>query len=236
MRTIRNCLATGPRPAVRQGLGSLSRALGALLLCVCAAAQAQIIQNGSFEAPAITDGSLQASVPTGWTGGAVLMNPLDNGAIPGNAFIWPQAADGQQFEDIGNTAAFALSQAIEIVDPGTYEFHWMDNVGGVPAPPGFDTAPYAVTLTDAGAKQVFSAAFDSYHADGQWQSRTIQQALGAGSYTLTFTSLNQPNHTDTLIDAVSVGAAPPVPEPGSALMLLAGWAALQSCRRERHRR
>lgn len=188
---------------------------------------AAILLNGGFEEPAIADGTLQAVTPAGWSGGAVMMNPLASGAIPGNPFIWPQAAQGSQFEDIGNTAAFALSQAFVSPAGGAYTITWQDNVGGVPALPGFQTAPYAVSLIDAAAQTILNATYDSYHADGQWVLRTLTATLAAGSYTLTFTSLNQANRTDTLIDAVSVDpAVTTVPEPTGAWLLAAGLAAL----------
>lgn len=208
--------------------------LTAALLCSALAAHAQILQNGSFEQPAIGDGTLQAVTPTGWSGGALLMNPLAGGAIPGNVFLWPQAADGTQFEDIGNTATFALSQTFAIASSQAYAIEWQDNVGGVPALPGFQTAPYAVSLLDDAAQTIFSVSLDSYHADGQWVARTLTPTLAAGSYTLTFTSLNLPNRTDTLIDAVSVspaGAVTPVPEPATAWLIAAGLAALAWRRR-----
>lgn len=166
-----------------------------------------MLQNGGFEAPAIADASLQAVTPASWTGGAALMNPNTSGAISGNPFTWPQPAEGQQYDDIGNTPATPLSQAFTVTTAATYRITWQDNTG-LNIVPGFRTAPYLVTLIDGSSQQVFSLNLDSYHPTGAWETRTTDRVLSAGTYTLTFASQNSANRTDTLIDAVSVKAVP----------------------------
>lgn len=158
--------------------------------------------------PALADGTLATAVATPWSGGVVTLNPDAAGRITGNVFVWPQAAEGMQYRDIGNTSGTPLSQGFAIGTAGSVTVSWQDHTG-LGVLPGYQTAPYRVTLTGAGGAIVYSADFDSWHASGAWQARSATLTLGVGSYTLTFASQNLPNHTDTLIDAVSVlGPAP----------------------------
>lgn len=156
------------------------------------------------------------------------MNPSAGGTFAGNPFLWPQAADGAQYEDIGNEAKYALSQTFLVGAADTYQLSWQDNTA-LNILPGFRTAPYSVTMMDSMATMVLFDTLDSYHVSGAWQTRSILQYLDVGSYTLTFTSLNQFNRTDTLIDAVSLSvAAAAVPEPATALIVVVGLGALVS--------
>lgn len=154
------------------------------------------------------------------------MNPSAAGTLAGSPFLWPQASDGSQYEDIGNEAKFALSQAFVVADADTYLLAWQDNTG-LNIAPGFQTAPYSVAIRDAASTVVFTSALDSYHSDGAWAARSARQFLDAGTYTLTFTSLNQFNQTDTLIDTVSLVVAPlSVPEPATSFLVAMGLATL----------
>ncbi len=194
--------------------------LFATLAGVARSSHALIIQNGDFESPVLADGTFQAISPSSWTGGAVLMNPNAAGGLIGNVFTWPQAPSGQQYEDIGNTAQFVLSQAFSIPSRGVYTFAWQDNTA-LNIISGFQTAPYSISLIDASLQPVFAFNFDSYHSNGTWQPHGLTQDLTSGTYTLKFTSLNLPNHTDTLIDAVTVNINP-VPEPSSIFLFSIG--------------
>lgn len=205
----------------------------ASFLVAAPAARAELIQNGSFEIQAIPDGTLQAATPSNWSGGAVLMNPNVAGGLAGNPFTWPQAATGQQYEDIGNEPKYALSQSFIVSDADTYILQWLDNTA-LNILPGFQTAPYSLSVVDASSNIVFSSALDSWHADGEWMPRELSGYLDAGSYTVAFTSLNSFNRTDTLIDGVSLSLAPnAVPEPSTVLLLCLGVFALyltRTCR------
>lgn len=78
------------------------------------AVSAAIIENGSFESPALADGAAARVTPTAWqwlgSAGSVI-NPA-SGSIP--------AFDGAQFVDLGNTSAFALRQDFSIAVGGSY--------------------------------------------------------------------------------------------------------------------
>ena len=204
-----------------------TRLMSAAIIATCipapTAALANLIANGSFEVPAIADGTLQAITPLAWTGGAALMNPSAAGTFAGNPFLWPQAPEGAQYEDIGNEAKYALSQNFVVADADTYLLLWQDNTA-LNIAPGFQTAPYSVAIRDSASTVVFTIALDSYHSDGAWVARSVQQFLNVGTYSLTFTSLNQFNRTDTLVDAVSL--AVPVPEPATSLLVTIGLSTL----------
>lgn len=167
----------------------------------------ELIVNGDFELPAIADGTLLAAEADGWTGGVLVMNPNAAGALAGNIFTWPQAPSGQQYRDIGNTPATPLSQSFTVASAGSVTLSWQDG-SGLNIPPGYQTGPYRVTLTDAAAATVYSADFDGWRASGAWQLRSVTLSLAAGRYTLAFASQNQPNTNDTLIDDVSVLGPP----------------------------
>ena len=186
----------------------------------------QIITNGNFESPSISDGTLQATTPSSWNGGGFLMNPNAGGGFVGNLSTWPQAQSGQQYEDIGNIVATALSQTFTIASSATYLFTWYDNTA-LNLPSQFQSAPYSISVLDSSQLTVFSNNFNSYHATGAWESRTVTPALIPGSYTLKFTSLNVFGGADTLIDNVAIT----VPEPSA--LLLASCAAITLCLRRR---
>lgn len=167
----------------------------------------ELLQNGGFEAPTTVDGTLNRITPTFWTGGAAISNPDAAGGMAGNPFTWPQAIEGVQYADIGNTPATPLRQSFTVTTAATYRIAWQDNTG-LNIIVGFRTSPYLVTVTDGASQTVVSLNFEAWRATGDWAARTTDHALTAGTYTLTFTSQNQPNGTDTLIDAVSVRSVP----------------------------
>jgi hypothetical protein len=209
---------------------SAHAAVFAALALTCApAAQAQSLLNASFEAPAIADGTLSATTATGWAGGQFVMNPDAAGQFAGNPTLWPQADSGQQYLDIGNTAASPLTQSLLVAQAGSYAFGWSDNTA-LFLPAAFHTSPYRAEVLDGAAQVMAGATFDAWHADGLWQPRTLLTTLMAGTYTLRLTSQNVAFSADTLIDSASISA---VPESGTAALLALGLGLLASARRRR---
>ena len=193
----------------------IATGIGTLLVAMSSAANSQLIQNGSFENPNIADGTYRTAPATSWTGGAFLDNPNASGGIPALGFTWPQPADGQQYADIGDIAAYALSQTFAVAAGGVYHFAWSDNTA-LNIVQGFRTAPYSIQVSNAANVSVLFVNFDSYHLSGNWQGRSIDQVLNPGNYKVTFTSANVFNGTNTLIDGVQISAVPENP----ALVLL----------------
>jgi hypothetical protein len=193
-----------------------------------ASAQAQSVTNGGFEGPAVADGSYVSTPATGWTGGALLMNPDAAGQFAGNPSLWPQAHSGAQYADIGNTPGTAMSQAVAFASAGSFVVGWADNTAlGLPVQ--FHTSPYVVALLNGAQQVVASGNFDAWHADGQWQTRALAATVAAGTYTLRFTSQNVAFSADTLVDTVSVSAVPEAPTVALLLLGIAGlrWRCLR---------
>jgi uncharacterized protein (TIGR03382 family) len=194
--------------------------VAAAALACCGVAQAQLLANGDFESPGVADGTYTSATPAPWVGALLLMNPSASGTFAGNPSLWPQAASGQQYVDIGNTPASPMSQAFSVAAAGGYGLAWADNTAlQLPAP--YQTSPYAVAVLDANGAPLAQWQFDAWHADGAWGQREVSLWLDAGSYVLRYTSLNVAFAADALIDAAGVSA---VPEPGPGALALAGLA------------
>lgn len=191
-------------------------ALGALGLCLLApVAHAAIVQNGSFELPSIPDNAALSVTPTGWnwsgTAGFVI-NP-GVGSLPAQA--------GEQFADIGNTSASALTQSFQIDTAGSYRLTWFDNADAFAA-----VAPYRVSFSGGNASQDFDA---NEGIDGQWNARSLLLEFTTGLHTLTFAPRDTAGPLpaqDRFIDDVAL-AAVPLPAAawlfGSAASVLCGF-------------
>ena len=161
------------------------------------AAFSNLIQNGSFESPALSPGAYQQITPTDWSWSGnpgFVFNTIGGGS--------PLAQHGDQFVDIGSTAAFSLKQDFSIVNSGVYELTWYDNATAFS-----QVAPYSVAVIGG---DTTSAQFDSNQGvDGVWNSRSLLLNLTAGDYTLAFSPVDIPGPLpaqDRLIDNVSLGA------------------------------
>ena len=156
---------------------------------------ANLVQNGSFEAPGEPGKGYYNSTPTNWIGGALLFqgtNVVINGAT------WPSPEVGIQYEDIGNAASgsIALSQLINIPQTGYYALTWFDNEAF-----GY-THSYEI-LVNSNIVAVFSDLGQT-----NWTFRALLLNLSAGSNTLAFFGLGG---YDTVIDNVDLEStvAPP---------------------------
>lgn len=164
------------------------------------AVSAAIIDNGSFESPALAEGVAASLTPTGWqwVGSAgFVINPA-SGSIP--------AFDGAQLVDIGNTSAFALRQDFSIAVGGRYDLTWHDN-----AVPFFQEAPYTVAIGSA----LPAARYDANEGiDGTWNRRTLRFDLAAGIHSLVFAPADIAGPLpaqDRFIDQVSLVSSVPLP-------------------------
>lgn len=187
------------------------------------AAFSNLIQNGSFESPALSPGAYQQITPTDWSWSGTpgfVFNTIGGGS--------PLAQHGDQFVDIGNTAAFSLKQDFSIVNSGVYELTWYDNAAAFP-----QVAPYSVAVIGG---DTTSAQFDSNQGvDGIWNSRSLRLNLSAGNYTLAFSPVDIAGPVlaqDRLIDNVSIGA---IPIPGSVWLMSTALACLSGFSLRRHR-
>jgi hypothetical protein len=187
-------------------------------LTIAASFTAHAITNGSFENPAIADGTLQAIAPNDWIGGRWIFNPNASGGITGEPNAWPSAQDGAQYENLGNSATTPLLQAFEINTASLFECIWYDSTAI-----GYDstwTSPYTVTIRDSLNQTVFTQTYDAYNGgSAPWIRNSFSQVLAPDSYSLTFSSLSDSSSLDALIDNVSALTSI-VPEPSSALLVL----------------
>ena len=170
--------------------------LAALLFFLDARA-GNLLLNGSFESPPITANSLAVMNPDSWQ---ATIGRMINGTYSSPGYPGPQ--DGQQYVSLGNdgTGGATLSQPFTIDTADTYTLSWFDGAEQNPPP---TTAPYSVTILNAGA-MVVSTNLSSWHATGGWVSHSMPLGLSPGRYTLTFVSLQVPDGTASLIDNVSL--------------------------------
>jgi hypothetical protein len=171
-------------------------------------AQANLIQNGSFESPVTPTNSIarDVTVPL-WSNPLVIFNGSING-------LWPLAFHGSQFADIGNDASLpGHGQSFVVGTAGNYTLSWAENTGYY----GTETAatsPYLVTITGG----VLSQSFDAFNF-GTWQVKSLSLYFAVGNYTLHFAPQGDFGGYDTLIDAVSLTSAS-VPDQTSSVLAL----------------
>lgn len=164
------------------------------------AASANILDNGSFESPALADGVAASVTPTAWQwvgSPGFVINPA-SGSIP--------AFDGAQFADLGNTSAFSLRQDFSIAVGGSYDLTWHDNAAA-----SFQEAPYTVVVSGASAGTRYDA---NEGIDGTWNARALRLDLEPGIHSIVFSPADIPGPLpaqDRFIDQVSLVASVPLP-------------------------
>ena len=195
----------------------------ALAICVAPLMAANIVQNGSFEDPTITNYYECVAAPsqtcastftipaiTGWTVGGVSVDVVSSSVFGGSPQWWSE--DGTQGIDLAGTPGpGSLAQGLTTVPGMNYALSfWVSSNGG----------PYTNSLTvdwDGTPLEAISTP-----AQGTWQEY-IFTVTGTGSDTLAF-SCPFGTNAGALLDNVSVTTAP---EPatvgliGSGLVLIA---------------
>jgi len=178
-------------------------------------AQAAIL-NGSFEAPVTPANDKSSTIPEHWVGNSAA------GTINGSIHSFPVAEDGVQFAAIGNNgvAIGQISQGFSTTIADAYSLNWYDSAGYDGPDPVF-SAPYSVSLLDGIGGVVLTQNFDAYPSQvGVWTERLLDVTLGAGDYTLVFTSLQQPFGHAAMLDNVSLLPSS-IPEPATTTAVLA---------------
>ena len=198
-------------PPIQQFARTISQAPAKLALSLCllagVTAHANLIQNGSFEAPVQPRTGLWIATPTDWTGGGLIFQ----GTVSG----WPSPQDGIQFADIGGEPTPALTQVVQIPQAGSYTLTWNENEAF-----GFSYS-YSVLLNG------ILLANPSGVGSVTWTQESLEVDLSAGDNTLAFKGLG---FTDTLLDNLRLEptAAPDASSTFSLLTLaLGGLAALR---------
>lgn len=174
---------------------------------------ANLVVNGSFEAPSIAPPYLLNATPTGWTGMGDLVvqgygNAVDSGA-------------GKQWIDLnpGFGSSNGLSQMLSLDLGTTYELSFLYNGGA-----GGPTTRIDFMLGSFVASNVSTAGMNVYGGTAWKRYSTTFTATSGGSALLKFT----PNSTwfGGFLDDVQVSAvAGAVPETTTWAMMIAGFAA-----------
>jgi len=182
-------------------------AAAVLFQALGSATAANLVLNGSFEAPFVPAGALNLTTPTAWQGSGNYQHLL-------RGYYGP-ARDGEQYAALGNSSS--LSQAVTINTLGTYTLSWLDctEFNG----PG-QLSPYSVSIIDSSGNTVATASFDA-NAGGfaLWAARSLQFTVTApGTYTLRFDGHTNVFAEESLIDNVVLPGnanSPPVAQDQS---------------------
>jgi len=189
--------------------------VAACFICLSAVtASANLVLNGSFELPVLTQNTQINAVPDSWntTGPASWI------------FSYPGLAQsGTQYYDLGNSSAYNLSQSIMVTTAGTYTLGWFSKQISS------TTAPFTVSFEgdSVNASQTFTP-INSWRADSLGDL-----SLVAGTYTLTFTSGYAGGYDTVFIDNVTLTSTSPVPIPAAVWLLGSGLLGLIGARRFR---
>lgn len=195
----------------------ISGLLGATMLAMAlpCAAQANLIENGSFEnttkAVAANSWNLQSTLP-GWSVGSKKVEIRNN--VAGSAF------DGANYVELDTTANSWIGQMVETEEDAHYllSFAYSPRMNQSADTNGIEVFWNGVSLaTLTGTNATGNNDWDIYSFD----------VFGGGIDTVMFKAVGVSDSFGGSLDAVSLAVAPlalatAVPEPGSAALLLAG--------------
>ncbi|MCB1899677.1 MAG: PEP-CTERM sorting domain-containing protein [Rhodocyclaceae bacterium] len=182
-------------------------------------AQANLIENGSFELTAspVAAGSwaIQATLP-GWSVGSKQVEIRNN--VVGSAF------DGSNFVELDTTTNSWIGQMVETDLDAHYllSFAYSPRMYQSAGTNGIEVLWNGVSLS--------TLTGTNATGDNDWNIYSFD-VVGGGVDTLLFKAVGRPDGLGGSLDAVSLVSAPvarasAVPEPGSAALLLAGLGAL----------
>lgn len=191
-------------------------------------ASAQIVTNGGFEAPVITDPCCNTVPPDslpGWTA-TPNVNVVNGTFDSTNGNL---AYQGNQYLDlVGQGGTGSITQSLSLTPGQMYSltFAYSHNLFD-PAEATSASASFAI---DALNGIVFHDTGSTSNLDWQLFSGTF---IATGTDTLNFTNLTGGPNEGVLLDAISVAA---VPEPATWAMMLLGFAGIGMAMRGRRNR
>lgn len=201
-------------------------AASALALVPASASPAELIVNGGFEDPTISDPCCSTVPPDplpGWT--ATPNVNVVNGTFSSSA--GNLAFEGGQYLDlVGQGGTGSISQSINTVVGQLYtlSFAYSHNLFNQAVPGA--SASFSID----GLNGVVAHATGS-NANLDWQGYSANFLATGTSATLNFTNLTGGANEGIFLDAISVQTA--VPEPGTWAMMLLGFGAIGGVMRSR---
>jgi hypothetical protein len=214
---------------------------------------ASALAAGAHATQLLTNGNFETGDFTGWTvtnqaGGSGDWFIAGNGTgSPMNGFGTPTNPAGGTFNaqtDQGGPGSHTLSQSFATTGSGTFSLSFDafadDQSGQAPVGVGTDytTTPnqhFEIDIQSGAGPEalVFSGTF----ADA-WSSNSFNLTPfigGAGTYTLSFTEVDNQGFYNVGLDNVSLTQSGGVPEPASWALMLTGFAGLGAMLRNRRR-
>jgi hypothetical protein len=184
-------------------------------------AQANMIQNGSFETPTLADGTWQIyynNEVINWTPSTYGIEVRNN--------VAGVAQDGINFVELDATQNSWMTQAVSISTAGSYLLSFWYN-----ARPNVSHVSDEISWAFGGQTGVVSPSDTS--PLGTWHQFSQTFALSAGQQTLRFDAIGTSDSYGGSLDNVSLT---PVPEPESFAMMIAGLGLMGAIARRRAKR
>lgn len=196
---------------------------------VPAAASAQLVTNGGFESPVISNTCCNTAPPDplpGWTVTTGNVNVV-NGMFNGTSSPGPNLAyQGAQYLDlVGQGGTGGISQALTLTPGALYNLMFAYSNNGFA--PNESTSASASFMIDGLSGTVSHSTATPTSLNWQIFSGNF---VATGPNILSFTNLTGGPNEGILLDAVSVT---PVPEPATWAMMLLGFGAIGFAARRR---